>query len=257
MLYGLYLSAQGADAQQLRIDVLSNNLAHASTTAFKRDFAFFRNHATFDELNGTGADVPEDQMLQSGGVTLGGIGTDFSTGPLQPTGSDFDFALAGPGFFRVLANGVPHLTRDGRFSLNQRGELVTADEGWPVLANGGQPVVMSTEGERLVVGADGQITQVNYDGSRGLLGRFDLVQPEFPEALQKVGRNLYVGGGEELPAGSEVEVKQRYIEGSGTNSVMEMVDLIQASREFETNINMIKLQDEALGRLLQSVPLRG
>lgn len=257
MIYGLYLSAQGAEAQAMRIDVIANNLANASTNGFKRDFPFFQTHATFDELNGLPVDVTEDQLEQTGGIAAAGVATDHSPGPLQSTQGDFDLAIGGEGFFRVVADGKPALTRDGQFTLNDRGELVTLGNGYPVLGNNGQPVVFPADTRKAQFNPDGTIQAFDSVGLPIAVGELDIVRPESYEQLVKVGNNLLAGGGRLQPAPTDTQVLQGYLEGSGTNSVMEMVQLIEASREFETNLNMLRLQDDAMGRLLQAVPLRG
>ena len=257
MIYGLYLSAQGAEAQAMRIDVIANNLANASTNGFKRDFPVFQTHEMFDQLHGVPADIPADQLNQTGGITAAGVVTDYSQGPMQLTKGDFDLAIAGEGYFRVVANGQPSLTRDGQFTMNDRGELVTVGHGYPVLGNNGQPVVFPVDTKKAQFNPDGTIQAFDSLGLPINVGQLDIVRPESYEQLMKVGNNLLVGGGRLQSVSKETQVMQGYLEGSGTNSIMEMVDLIQASREFETNLNMLKLQDDAMGRLLQAVPLRG
>lgn len=256
MIYGLYLSAQGADAQQTRLDVIANNLANASTTGFKRDHAVIQEHPPFDVLYGTGADVPPDQLNHAGGVSVSGTYTNHATGPMVQTKQRLDVALQGDGFFRVQADGQVGLTRDGQFSRNEQGELVTAAHGWPVLGQGGARILLPPDARDIDISPDGTVWTVDETQQRGSVGKLDLVIPQSTELLQKVGNNLYVGGGQLAPAGPNLQVKQGYLEGSGTNPVSEMMELIQASREFETNVNMLKLQDDAMGRLLQAVPLR-
>jgi len=256
MIKSLSTAATGMQAQQTNIDVIANNLANASTTGFKRDFPFFQTFPTFDEINGTGPDVPEDQLNHSGGVSVAGVVTDHAGGPLEQTHGDYDLALAGDGFFRVLADGQPAMTRDGRFTLNEQGELVTVGHGWPVLSNTGQRFFFPPDTQKAEFSSDGTVWAVDNIGGRANLGELDLVRPESYPSLVKTGNNLFVGGGRPVPAGPELQVMQGYLEGSGTNSIQEMVHLIQASRDFETNLNMMRLQDDALGRLLQAVPLR-
>jgi flagellar basal-body rod protein FlgF len=251
MLYGLYLSAQGAETQQMKMDVIANNMANASTTSFKRDLAIFRTHAPYDAKNGPPRDLPRDQLDQTGGITVGEVFTDFSNGPLVRTRSDFDVALQGTGFFRVNAGGQPMLTRDGRLALSERGELVHSEHGWPFLGANGQPIVVPQGTESVDVATDGTIYQV-INGERNALGQLDVVRPQSLRSLEKVGNNLYAAAGRLVPAFG-AQVKQGYVESSGTNSVQEMIALISASRVFETNVNMLRLQDDGLGRLLQGV----
>lgn len=255
MIYGLYHSAQGAEAQSLRLNVMANNLANASTSAFKRDLIAFQDHKPFDLDRGTGNEPPHRLNDLSGGMTAAEVVTDFSDGPLQETGGNLDVALVGPGFLRVSDETGEYLTRDGRLALNDQGELVTNNGGRRVGGTGGGAIVVPPEASRVQISADGGVFGIirNEEGlTQQELGRLDIVRPESPAALKKIGNNLYAFDGSPVAAHQETEIKQGYIEGSGVNPIMEMLELIEASRAFETNINMMKFQDEALGRLLQS-----
>ncbi len=252
MLYGLYHSAQGAQAQTLRIEVLSNNLANASTTAFKRDLALFQSHRPYDVENGGGVEPPGNQNALTGGITPAKVVTDYSAGPLVKTGGSFDLALTGPGFFQVSDGSRQFLTRNGQFTLNQNGEIVSAGSGMRVMSTSGTAITISSEATQVSIAADGTVTAMSNDGSTTQVGKLAVVQPGSNQQLQKVGNSLFAASGPVSQAGSDVAIKQGYIEGSDVNPVQEMLDLIQASRSVESNVNMMKLQDDALERLLQS-----
>ncbi len=255
MIHGLYLSAQGAEAQSTRLGVIANNLANASTNAFKRDIPVFQAFPPFDVLNGTEGQVPPDALPQTGGMALSSTVTDFSNGSLRQTKSDLDVALVGPGFFQVTDGRQKFLTRDGQFSLNEQGELVTASQGMRVVGDGGQPILVPPEAKPQI-STDGTVWGRFIDGSMSELGRIDVVRPESPAALTKLGNNLYAATGRVNPAVDGFELKAGYIESSGTNPILETLEMIQATRQFETNLTMLQMQDDGLGRLLQAVPLR-
>lgn len=251
MLYGLYLSAQGADAQAMRQDVIANNLANASTTAFKRDLAVFQAHLPLDVEEGDNRPLPGNVNEHTGGLTLAGILTDHSTGALDRTGGELDVGLAGPGFLRVTDGKQQFLTRDGRLGIDGQGNLATIS-GYKVLGAGGGPLAVAPDGGKINIGADGALTQ----GAEPL-GRLDLVEPADYLSLNRVGDLLFTAGdGKVVPATNELQVKQGYLEVSGTRPVNEMTDLIESSRMLEANVNMIKYQDESLGRLLDSLARR-
>lgn len=256
MLYGLYHSAQGAQAQSVRIDVLANNLANTSTSGFKRDFAVFQNNRPYDVENGSGLESPGNQNALSGGVTPSKIVTDFSNGAMVRTGSSFDVALNGRGFFQVSDGNRQFLTRNGQFALNRNCELVMQGSTMRLMSAGGGSMTIPNEAARIEIASDGTVTALSADGSSTAVGRFAVVRPSSEEKLQKIGNNLYRATGEVAPAGSDVQVRQGFVEASGVSSVGEMMELIQASRAFETNVNLIKYQDDALGRLLQSAAAR-
>jgi flagellar basal body rod protein FlgG len=253
MIYGLYLSAQGAEAQSFRQDVIGNNLANATTTAFKRDLALIQTHLPFDAAQGNGGPIPGNLNEQTGGVTLVGVRTDFSTGALQQTGGDLDLAVAGPGFLRVTDGTNEFLTRDGRLVVDRQGNLVTHDHGYRVLNTAGQPIQLVPDGTPLEVTGDGTLSQ---NAGTVELGRLAVVEPADYLELEKVGQNLFHANGLLAPASPNTQIKQGHLEASGTQPTAEMLDLIQSARALEANANMIKYQDESIGKLLDSLPRR-
>ena len=254
MIYGLYLSAQGAEAQATHLEVVANNLANASTSGFKRDLARFQEHHPYDVEHNLAAALPGGAELSTGGLSLFDVTTDFSPGPLLQTGATYDLALTGPGFFHVTDGRQDLLTRNGRFTVNSNGELVTQAEGYRVVGAGRGPLTIPAESERVAIAADGTV-QAIVAGQPIELGRLDIVQPAQTAELDKLGESFYRTGGS-LSVAAETQVRQGFLEGSGTNSVTEMLQMIQSSRAFEMNTNMIRTQDETLGRLLQTMTRR-
>lgn len=253
MLYGLYLSAQGAQARSTQLDVVANNLANADTTAFKRDLALFQTHRSFDREYGGSANAPNfPRGLNDsvGGMTIAETRTDFGQGTLEKTGGTLDVALAGEGFFRVNNGSEEMLSRDGRFARNAAGDLITADGGFKVLSSDGAPIRLSSDSTAIEIGDDGTINERSADGEIQAVARLGIVAPADRNAMQKAGDNLYRPLGAVAPADSETRVVQGFVEGSGVNPVLETMRMIEASRGFETNLNMIKFQDESLARLL-------
>lgn len=252
MIHGLYLSGQGAQIQSTRQDVIANNLANASTNSFKRDLVRAQSHPTWDAAQGSAGKLPGNLELLPGGVTPLDTVTDFSAGQMVSTQGAFDVALSGKGFLRVSDGKKPYLTRDGQLSVTSDGRLVTREHGYAVLNGSGSPISgidTSDSAPPLVFQPDGAVVQGGDE-----VGRLALVEPASYQQIEKVGNNLYTAPGKLNPAGPELEVRQGYIEASGTNPVTEMMQLIEASRAFEANVNMVKYQDDSLGRLLQSVP---
>ncbi|MBW3542023.1 MAG: flagellar hook-basal body protein [Planctomycetes bacterium] len=254
MLYGLYLSAQGAAAQHARLDVVGNNLANASTGAFKRDLAVLAAHPPA-EANRHGPPLPGELQNVTGGVLFDATATDFSPGALDETGGTWDLALAGPGFFRVGDGRQEFLTRDGRLAVNDRGEVVTADGRFNVLAGGGRPLVVPADATNAEVAHDGTVSATLPGGQRVLVGRLDLVEPRPGGPLTKIGHGLYHAPGP-LVAAEGAGVRQGFVEASNVRPVAEMMQMIEATRALETNVNMIRFQDEALGRLLAATARR-
>lgn len=255
MINGLYHSAQGAEAQAMRLNVVSNNLANASTSSFKRDLAIFQTHRPFDLENGSGSEPPNQMNQHSGGLSTADVVTDFSNGPMLPTEGTYDIALAGPGFFRVSNGTDEFLTRDGRLAVNEEGELVTSDGGHHIQGLSGGPITIPGNTKEVQISSSGTVSAFVQAGGALIktdLDQLEIVQPESLRNLKKAGNNLYEFEGDLQPADSSTQVRQGFLEGSGVKSVTEMLEMVEASRAFETNINMMKFQDEALGRLLQS-----
>lgn len=247
MPYGLYISAEGALAQSLRMEVISNNLANVDTTGFKRDLALFQ--ARYAEATARGLDMPGSGSVNDlgGGVEVLSTHTDFSTGPLKATQLPTDMAIEGEGFFMVRRGEQDLLTRAGDFMLTPGGALVT-QEGYPVLGAEGNPVVIDPQAGPWQVSPDGGIQQA---GETNFLA---LVSPASLGDLVKTGENLF----QPLAPARPVDASQRrvlsgYLEHSGVKAVTEMTDMIETSRAFEANVNMIRNQDQMLGTLVSRV----
>jgi flagellar basal-body rod protein FlgF len=256
MIYGLYLSAQGADAAAFHQAVLANNLANAGTTGFKRDIPVFRAHPPFDVSQLQPPSSPETFDQQTGGVTVEGTVTElgeFGQGALRATGADFDAALVGPGFFEVGAGDQRFLTRNGRFALNQDSVLVAADSNLPVLTVGGDRIEVPPNTVRLEISPEGLVRSIDGANLRTDLGQLSLVEPEFPEQLVKEGNTLFANLGVSRPSAT-TQVRQGMLEESNVEPVTEMIHLIQSSRGFEMNMGLVRLQDETVARLLQTIP---
>ena len=269
MLYGLYLSAGGAAAAQDRLDVTAHNMANAGTAGFKRALALAGHHRPHPDNNsGAGfglgnpfANLPGSPFdpgfanptlaRSTGGDSLSATALDLSQGNLEETGGDLDVALAGPGFFQVQdADGAVRLTRDGRFTRAPDGRLVTTD-GRPVLGASGGPLTVPAGAENVLIAGDGTVSAKLPGGGTAALGRLAVVAPADPRGLRRHGDGRLTATGPAAPVPpEEYQVRQGYIESSGVDAVKETLSVIESSRAFETNLNLVKLQDESLGRLL-------
>jgi flagellar basal body rod protein FlgG len=249
MIYGLYLSAQGAQIQSLRQEVVSNNLANAATTSFKRDLVTAQSHLPYDAENGRPTWLYGTMQAMPGGVTPAGVVTDFSQGALKQTKALFDLAIQGKGFLRVSDGNKTFLTRDGELALGPQNHLVTRDEGLTVMDSYGQPLHGIDPEIAVDVLSDGTVMQAGTD-----VGKLALVEPNDSSELTKIGRNLYATSGNLKPAGADTEIKQGYLETSGVHPVSSMMELIESSRVLEANVNMIHYQDDSLSKLLGSLP---
>jgi flagellar basal-body rod protein FlgF len=220
MQRGLYIAASGMIAEQVRQDLIANDLANATTPGYKSDRATQR---AFEEvlLQNTRSGAVVGPLGQ--GVAIDRQATDWSPQAAKETGEPLDFAIQGEGFFAVQgADGVRY-TRNGRFSADPGGGLTTAT-GEAVLGRNGQPVR---------VGADGTVDP------RAL-------QVTLLDDPQKAGEGMVAGqvAGQAPP---EV-VRSGALETSGSDPARAMVDMIASMRAFEAGQRVIRTMDETLGK---------
>ncbi len=248
MPYGLYISAEGAQAQTRRLEVIANNLANVDTPGFKRDLAICQ--ARYAEAVEQGLKAPGSGALDDvgGGVTVRQTKTDFSAGPLKHTQNPTDLAVEGDAFFQVRKGDETFLTRAGNFRLTAQGELVT-QQGYAVLGDTGTPIVVKPDSGPWEISAAGAVRQRDGDAQN-----LALVRPESLGDLVKVGENLFRSTTDPKPvAPNERRVATGYLELSTVKPTIEMTAMIEASRLIEANINLMKAQDQMLGGLIGRV----
>ena len=249
MPYGLYISAEGAAAQSRRLEVISNNLANADTTGFKRQLATVQ--ARDAEAVTRGYDYIGSGTINDvgGGVQVHSTATDHSLGVLKATGVPSDVAIVGDGYFQVQAGDRRLLTRAGNFAVNPLGQITTPS-GHPVLSNTGEPVQIALGGGDWEISAAGEVLQ---GGERIPLA---IVAPPDVNALVHEGQNFF-----STPQGVEAtplplaqrNVRVGFLEGSGVEPISELMSLITASRAYEANVRLMQHQDEAMGSLISRI----
>ena len=226
----------GLSAQQvlrMRMDTTANNLANMTTAGFKVEHVVSRE---LSEKPATASDNPQEIAFTDAWM----LQRDFSTGPLERTGNALDFAIEGDGFFAVQTPAGEAYTRDGRFNLNDRGEIVTRN-GEVVLGEGG-PITVDPEGGPLSVSRDGAISQDNV-----VLGEVRVVAFQTQGALERVGNNLWKETDQQTTAATDVRVASGFVEGSNVNAVLELTEMIEVSRAYTSIAKMISQADELRG----------
>jgi flagellar basal body rod protein FlgG len=250
MVYGLWLSAAGLQANQYHQDLLANNLANVETAGFKRDLAVFaeRQIEAREGLHGTSASQP---LLGSmtGGTFVAPTYTVFEQGPTQVTERALDVALVGDGFLTVREGDRTLYTRDGRLTVNAAGELVTVAGGRPVLNAEGTPVRVPVDRiSELRIGQDGRVNVGSTE-----IGRLGVVDFEDPTSLRKIGGNLF-----EAPQGAALKpatatLQSGAFETSGVDPMTTMVAMIEASRAYQFNATLISMQDSMMTRAANDI----
>lgn len=246
-LSSLYkLASSGLSANQAYLDVVSNNIANATTPGFKS------SHALFTEALDNATELPEElDPRRYLGVRVSDVSPDLSQGTLSAADSPWHMAIDGVGYFQVrLPDGTTAYTRDGRFAPDATGQLVTAD-GYVL-----EPAVTLPEGaEAFHVNPDGAIMAEFVDDQgereRTEVGRVVLAGFAAPERLNHIGQNLFTATPESGPAmplrpdGQPWgEIISGAIEGSNTDLVEAMVDLVSAQRAYAISARVLKTFDE-------------
>jgi len=256
MNYGLYVSAAGALGSMYRQDVLTNNMANMNTVGFKPDKVALRSRPP--ERIEDGHAIDPNWMLEQlgGGLFSNPTRVDLSQGDLTTTGNDLDLAIQGEGFF-VINNGRNgsadnslRLTRDGRFTLNDQGELVMVSSGMRVMDEQDQPIRLD-RGAPMRIDGNGSIWQ------RGdVVAKLQVTTVADKAQLKKEGESLMRIEGRrgmnarETASGS---VHQGMIEASAVDPVLAMNDIINASKAVQSNGMMMQYHDNLLGQVINTL----
>lgn len=254
MVRGLYTAYTGMINQQKRLDTVTNNLANASTTGFKREGLTSKSFDQMLTVKLNDLSVPylnEGIGKMSLGVKIGENYTDYSQGSFKETGNTYDLALAGNGFFTISytdkkGNTSEKYTRDGEFTMDSEGYLRTL-EGDYVQGEGGD-IMIPVETSEVSIRDNGDIYA---DGE--YVDSLRIVDFEDYNNIEKFGENLYnvVDGATETE--STAAVKQGYLEMSNINVVKEMVEMITISRAYESNQKLIQTEDDMLDKSVNQV----
>jgi len=254
-MQSLSIAATGMMAQQLNVEVISNNVANMSTAGFKRQKATFQD-LMYQDLKRVGSTSSDSGTIVPAGIQVGmGVRTAAVTriaaqGNLDITENDYDLAIQGRGYFRIqMPSGDDAFTRAGNFSTSATGQLVTAD-GYTV-----QPgITIPSNAIDVSINAQG-LVQVTLSGQTDpqTVGQLELAAFQNPAGLDPLGDNLFM---ESAASGTPTtgnpasegfgSLLQGYLETSNVNAVSEITNLITAQRAYEMNAKMITATDEML-----------
>ncbi len=199
------------------MDIIANNIANSDTVGFKVEDAVTRTEAK------AAPRTPESDPIRF--VLDDGVIRDFSQGAMNRTSSPFDLAIEGQGFFRVQAPGGERYTRDGRFTLDGEGQLVTQG-GAPVMDAGGAAITLDAARGPVSIAADGSISQAGLP-----VGKVGVFQFEDRGSLRKDGDNLFRNTANQTPqVATDARVRQGMLESSNVKSVEQVTRMIEVSR---------------------------
>lgn len=252
MLRALYSAASGMEAQQLNLDVISNNLANVNTTGFKKskiefEDLLYQTTAQPGAEQGSGNQLPTGIQIGHGSKVVA-TSRVFTTGELSQTGEQLDVAINGDGFFEVqMPDGTLSYTRAGSLKTDSGGRITTSD-GLP-LAGGWQAVPAGTT--NITIAPTGAVTYTTANGNTNF--QVQLARFINPNGLESIGNNLFketqasgppqLGNPDEAGYGS---LTQGSLEMSNVQIVEEMVNLIMAQRAYEVNSKAVQAADEML-----------
>ncbi len=247
MLRSLYLSATNMLVQRKKVDVIANNIANMDTVGYKSDSLISRSFGDMylERVNDPGNTAEGVGPLNTG-VHIDELVTSFEEGSLKTTNRGLDFAITGDGFFVVSTTAGDRYTRDGNFAINSDGYLVTSD-GNRVLGTNG---FLKIDTANIAVDSNGNI--VNAEGDE--LGALRIVSFADNAGLKKAGNNLYINeNNQRAQTAQDVAVRQGALEASNTDITNETLNMMAASRSFETSQRVVKMIDETLGRAVNDI----
>ncbi|MES2906436.1 MAG: flagellar basal-body rod protein FlgG [Pseudomonadota bacterium] len=253
-MQALRTAATGMLAQELNVEVISNNIANLRTTGFKKQRAEFQD-LIYQDIRQVGSTTSEQGTMVPSGIQIGtGVRTAatprvHTQGTIAETGKDYDVAVRGEGLFQVqLPDGRTAYTRDGTFSLDGNGLLVTKD-GYQV----GGGITVPTTALSVTINSVGLVQVLDNTNTPSDVGQIQLARFINRSGLQPIGDNLFL----ETAASGTAQVSnpgtdgagtvlQKYAEDSNVNAVSEISDLIAAQRAYEMNARVIRAADDML-----------
>ena len=261
MLKGLYTASTGMVNEQRRVDILTNNLANSATTGYKKEGT--TSQAFKDVLAYKIKDTSEPGAVRrlgvmNMGVKIGEQYTDYSQGSFHETGNTFDLAISGKGFFAIefTSKGDGNnegetsikYTRDGSFTLNAKGELVTKDGDY-LLDTNGNHIVLDPLQEYSI----DRMGNIRIAATGVAQATIQLQDFEDYDYIEKYGETLYqpVEGATQQPAAGQIY--SGYLEASNVQVVEEMVNLIAYTRAYESNQKIIQAYDSTLETAVTNV----
>lgn len=258
----LWISKTGLDAAQTDVSVVSNNLANASTVGFKKDRAVFED-LLYQNINQPGGRSSADTELPSGLMVGAGskvVATQKShtQGNLLTTDNALDMSIQGQGYFEILQpDGTLAYTRNGQFTLNDEGTIVTPGAGYEL-----QPAIAIPEDAvQITISQDGEVSAtLQGEAEPQVLGQILISDFINPTGLQPVGQNLFI---ETAVSGAPLQgvpgleglgsITQGALETSNVSVTEELVNLIESQRLYEMNSKVISSVDQMLGQVIQQL----
>ena len=241
MIQGISLATQGMSALMQKQDQIANNLANVNTTGFKQSNLFIKSFEKY--VDNEHRDPFVNREIKADEVYI-----DYREGTMKKTGNDLDCLIKGSGFFSIMTTQGLRYTRNGNFSLNPDGFLVTSD-GSKVMANNGF-IRFHKDGGKIRINHDGEVLQGDE-----ITGKLQIVDFKKPYRLLRDGNGCFRP---QLPDNPVINspgfiIKQGFLEGSNVNSIQNMVEMISSIRNYEADQRALQAQDQTLDKAVNSV----
>lgn len=256
----LQIAATGMSAQQMRVEVISNNLANMNTTGYNARRAEFAD-LHYQQMTRAGTINAADGSILPTGVQLGlgvrpaSVTVNLAQGAMSQTNGDLDLAIEGDGYLEItLPSGLAAYTRDGALKRSPDGLIVNSD-GFPAVPN----IVIPDDARSISVNADGEVyAYFNDRVEPEQLGQFTLTNFTNAKGLEAIGGNLFTETAASGPALVSAPgedglgtLRQGYLEGSSVDAVREITQLIEAQRGYELNAKVITAADQMMSATTQ------
>ncbi len=257
----LWVAKTGLDAQQTRMNVISNNLANVNTTGFKRDRAVFED-LLYQNIKQPGGQTTNNSQSPTGfmlgtGVKINATEKLHMQGNMVNSQAPMDVAITGDGYFQIqMPDGTTSYSRDGNFKISNTGQMVTS-QGFPLIP----AITIPNNAASLTIGRDGTVSaELVAGGGSQNIGQIQIARFVNPSGLKPVGHNLY----DSSQASGQAQILQPGVNGAGTlnqgsleasnvNVVEEMVNMIETQRAYEINSKAVSAVDGMLKYLNQNM----
>jgi len=238
---GLFSALSGAKAQEIYLSKVTNNLANVNTTGYKSDYPSFESF-----FAGNGGNITKNKMASSAvSIVKMNEGIDTAQGPIKITGNPLDLAIEGDVFFVVNTPKGERYSRNGNFTLDSDGMLVT-NSGLPVE---GEKGVISITGKDIVISEDGNIV---VDGKNA--GKIRLVSVDDKKNLLKEGGNIFnLKSTGKITEPQSYKIVQGSLEMSNVNTIREMTRLISISRAYEAYQKTMQSIDDTNSKTINTI----
>jgi flagellar basal-body rod protein FlgF len=218
------------------LQTVANNIANMSTTGYRREGVIFSEY-----VQNTGRGNDSISMADANGRL-----TDTQQGALSETGSIFDFAIEGPGYFQLQTPDGPRLTRAGSFTPNEQGELVSVD-GYQLLDLGSAPIFVPPNAGSITLAPDGTIS-----ADENPLAQIGIFETTDQNSLTREGGVMFRSDGDILPIEGSILV-QGFLEGSNVSPITETARLIEVQRSYELGQKFLEREDERIRAVVRTL----